>query len=72
MEELRPGVEFKMSKHCFDRFKSRYEVSLRRTLSAAETVWYTLRTFIQQFTDFSEERQQLKQPNWGVSAKEAL
>ena len=44
MEKLRPGVELKMSNHWFDRFKSRYEVSLRRPLRAAETVWYTLRT----------------------------
>ncbi|XP_068696877.1 uncharacterized protein [Montipora foliosa] len=49
MAELHPGVEFKMSNHWFDRFKSRYDISLRRPTNAAQKQSETLRTSIQQF-----------------------
>ena len=49
MAELQPGVEFKMSNHWFDRFKSRYDISLRRPTNAAQKQSETLRTSIQQF-----------------------
>ena len=49
MAELHPGVEFKMSNHWFDRFKSRYDISLRRPTNAAQEQSETLRTCIQQF-----------------------
>ncbi|KAK3736791.1 hypothetical protein QZH41_011740 [Actinostola sp. cb2023] len=48
MEELHPGVEFKMSNHWFDRFKSRYDISLRRPTNAAQKEPETLRS-MQQF-----------------------
>ena len=49
MAELHPGVEFKMSNHWFHRFKSRYDISLRRPTNAAHKQRETLRTSIQQF-----------------------
>ena len=49
MAELHPGVEFKMSNHWFDRFKLRYDISLRRPTNAAQKQSETLRTSIQQF-----------------------
>ena len=47
MAELHPGVEFKMSNHWFDRFKSRYDISLRRPTNAAHKQRETLHTSIQ-------------------------
>ena len=38
-----------MSNHWFDRFKSRYDISLQRPTNAAQKQSETLRTFIQQF-----------------------
>ena len=48
MAELYPGVEFKMSNLWFDRFKSRYDISLRRPTNAAQKQSETLRTSIKQ------------------------
>ena len=61
MAELHPGVEFKMSNHWFDRFKSRYDISLRRLTNAAQKQSETLLPLFNNFTDISEERPQLKQ-----------
>lgn len=49
MAELHPGVQFKMSNHWFDRFKSCYNISSRRPTNAAQKQSETLRTSVQQF-----------------------
>ena len=50
MEKLHPDVtDFKMSNRWFDRFKARYNISLRRPTHAAQKHSENLRTSIQQF-----------------------
>ena len=56
------GVEFKMSNHWFDRLKSRSKMLHRNSLKHYVHLFNN-------FTDISEERQQLKQLSWRVSKK---
>ena len=49
MEEMHPGADFKMSDHWFNRFKTRYCISLTRPTNTAQMYSDTLQTSIQQF-----------------------
>ena len=69
MAELHPGVEFKMSNHWFDRFKSRYDISLLRPTKLHTNSLKHCVPLFNNFTDISVERQQLKQLSWRVSKK---
>lgn len=49
MREKYPDADFKMSDHWFVRFKTRFDISLRRPTNVAQSHPETLRVIIQQF-----------------------
>lgn len=66
MAELYPGVEFKISNRWFDRFKARYEISLRRPTNAAQKQPGSLRSSIQQFHRYLRRAATIKAKELGT------